>query len=264
MRLADRQQAFGRALLDLDAPPPPGLIGPGGAACPERFAVYRNNRMAALITTLTDAYPVVARLVGEAFFRAMAADYARQTPPTSPILLQYGDGFPEFIDGFPPARDLPYLGDIARLERAWREAYHAAEAASLDPALLVTVPAADYPGLKFTLHPSLRIVHATLPIFALWIANLAADDAIDPVSLEDHCEDLLVLRPEETVEVRRLPQGGAVFIEALARGDDLATAAGAAHAVADGFDLAALLTGLLAAGAFGGFWIAAPALRPQA
>lgn len=258
MRLADRQQAFGLALLDVNAPPPPGLIGPA------RFAVYRNNRMSALIETLIDGYPAVARLVGEPFFRAMAGEYARRALPTSPILLRYGDGFPDFIDGFAPVGDLPYLGDVARLERAWREAYHAAEALPLDPALLATVDPADHPSLCFALHPSVRLVRAKLPIVALWHANLAADGPIAPVTLADEREDILILRPQEEVEVRRLPPGGAAFIEALGEGADLATAAGAAEAEAPAFDLTDVLTGLLTAEALTGFWIVPADPEPQA
>lgn len=261
MRLADRQQGFGLALFDLDAPPPPGLVGPGGAACPERFAVYRNNRMSSLIETLVAAYPAVVRLVGLPFFRAMAGEYARNILPATPILLRYGDGFPAFIDDFPPAVDLPYLGDVARLELAWREAYHAAEALPLDPALLATVVPADQPFLRFTLHPSLRLVRAKLPVLALWEANLSADDSIVPVVLDDRAEDILILRPREEVEVRSLPPGGAAFIEALGQGADLAASAGAA--AADGGDLAGLLTGLLGAEAFTGFWIGPQDTGPQ-
>ena len=72
-QLADRQREFGAAILDARRPPPRGLVGPDGAPSARRFAVYRNNVVVGLIETLKDAYPVVHRLVGAEFFRAMTA-----------------------------------------------------------------------------------------------------------------------------------------------------------------------------------------------
>ena len=45
--------------------------------------------------------------------------------------MLYGDGFPAFVASFPPAGAIPFLADVARLENAWVEAYHAAEAGAL-------------------------------------------------------------------------------------------------------------------------------------
>lgn len=81
-----------------------------------RLAVYRNNVVGSLIDALADAFPVAQQLVGVAFFRAMAGVFARQAPPRSRILAHYGEGFAEFIEGFEPARSVPYLADVARLE----------------------------------------------------------------------------------------------------------------------------------------------------
>src|SRR5207237_10685968 len=138
--LADRQRAFSEALLDRDRPVPPGPVGPDGEPSPRRFGVYRNNVVASLAAALKDTFPAICRIVGEEFFGAMARSYVLQAPPASPILLDYGDSFPDFIAGFEPAATLPYLADVARIERAWNEAYHAAEAAPLDPTAFAAVP----------------------------------------------------------------------------------------------------------------------------
>ena len=145
MSLADRQRRFGAALLDNRLAPPNGLIGPDGKPSATRFAVYRNNVMTGLIEALSDAFPVLKRLVGDEFFRAMAGVYARAEPPDSPILLHYGAGFPAYIALFPPLKDFAGLADVARLERAWTESYHAIEAAPADVAPLLTLPPAVAP-----------------------------------------------------------------------------------------------------------------------
>jgi hypothetical protein len=139
VRLADRQRAFAAALLDASQPIPAGVVDPTGKPCPRRFGVYRNNVLSGLIEALQESFPAVRRLVGEECFRAMARLYAILSPPRSAVMLQYGADFPAFIAGFEPTAALPYLPEVARIERAWLEAYHAMEAVQLDPATLATV-----------------------------------------------------------------------------------------------------------------------------
>ncbi len=249
--LAERQADFTAALLDPARPAPPGLVGPDGEDSARRFAIYRNNVSVALIGALEANFPATCRIVGEEFFHAMARAYALLAPPASPILLDYGAGFPDFIARFAPADPLPYLADVARIERSWTEAYHAPEAQPLDPAMLSCVPADEAAKLCFTLHPSVRIVRSPFPALTIWRMNVA-DGVPAPVDLDSGGEDTLVTRPDAEVEVRSVPAGGAEFIEALAQGHHLVEAAKAGLRVAAEFDLAANLTALLGAGVFVG------------
>ncbi len=129
MRLHD----FATALLDPARPVPPGLIGPDGKPSARRFNVYRNNVVAGLTRVLREGFPATARLVGDEFFAATAREYAMGEPPDTPMLFDYGKGFPDFLERFAPVAHLPYLPDVARIERAWVEAYHAPEACALHP-----------------------------------------------------------------------------------------------------------------------------------
>ena len=116
-RLAERQGDFAAALLDPGRPMPIGLVGPDGEPSPKRFAVYRNNVVVGLMEALKDAFPAVHRIVGADFFRAMARAYARVEPPRSPIMLDYGAGFPDFVRQFEPAAVLPYLAVLVLVRR---------------------------------------------------------------------------------------------------------------------------------------------------
>ena len=131
--LSEVQAGFAAALLDPAAPVPAGIVGPDRRPAPRRFAVYRNNVVSALANAVAGSFPAVKRIVGEDFFRAMARAYVLAEPPTSPVLLDYGITFPDFIARFAPAASLPYLPDVARIERRWREAYHAEDAEPLPP-----------------------------------------------------------------------------------------------------------------------------------
>ncbi len=122
------EATFSAALLDPARPCPAGLVAWNGSDPAPRLAVYRNNVVASLIDALATTFPVVHQLVGTDFFRAMAAVFVRQAPPSSPVLARYGDGFAAFVRHFGPAAGLPYLADVACLEFARVRAYHAADA----------------------------------------------------------------------------------------------------------------------------------------
>jgi hypothetical protein len=247
--LAERQRAFSAALLDSYAAVPPGLSGPDGVPSARRFSVYRNNVVAGLSEALKASYPAVCRIVGEDFFRAMAREFVRAEPPRSPLLFEYGAGFAGFIERFEPSRSLPYLPDVARIERAWSEAYYAADADPLQPAELAAIPEEELAGIRFRPHPSLRVARSRYPALTIWRMNVA-DGVPAPVDLSAGGEDCLIVRPAAEVVARSVPPGGAVFLMRLIDGGTLYAAADAALAEDGRFDLAANLAGLLAAGAF--------------
>ena len=260
--LAERQRDFAAALLDPDRAPPPGLVGPDREESARRFAVYRNNVVVGLIDALGAAYPAVHRIVGEEYFRAVARAYILAEPPRSPIVLQYGEGFADFIGEFEPAAPLPYLRDVARIERAWTESYHAAEAAPLDPSALASIAPDRLPEVRLVIHPSARVVQSRFPALTIWRMNV--DDGVSaPVDLAQGGEDALIARPKAEVEVRRLPAGGAVFVRALAEGLSLLAAADAAMKAESDFDLTDNLAGLIRAQALIGCAVAEPQIARE-
>lgn len=244
--LADVQAEFAAALIDPDLGAPSNVSGPDGAPAPRRFGVYRNNVIAGLVNALASSYPAVRRIVGEEFFRAMARRYVLASPPRSPVLMDYGASFADFIGTFQPASSLSYLPDVARIERAWREAYHAEDMAPLTREIIAQIPADKLAGASFSLHPSLRVVSSKYPALRIWRMNTAGE-TVAPVDLSV-AEDTMIVRPEADVEVRLMPPGGAVFVLALGAGDPLGTAAGAAIDADAAFDLAGNIAGLVSAG----------------
>lgn len=248
-QLVERLRGFATALLDPALAVPPGLVGPDGEHSARRFGVYRNNVVVGLTEALQANFPAVCRLVGEEFFQAMARIYVALAPPTSPILLDYGTGFAEFIAGFEPAQSLPYLPEVARIERAWTEAYHACEARALSAGAFANVPGDAFGGMRLTLHPSLRIVRCQYPALTIWRMNVG-DGVPAPVDIDAGGQDALVIRSAADVEIRLLPAGGADFLASLQRGECLADATKSALSADGQFDLSEALAVLISAGAF--------------
>lgn len=251
MSLLDRQRGFGAAILDNRLPAPQGLVGPDGKPSPRRFAVYRNNVMVGLIDALSDAFPVVRRLAGDEFFRAMAGVYARQEPPASPILLNYGAGFADFLAVFPPLKDLPFIADVARIERAWVEAYHATEATPADVAPLLHMSPAQMGAQHFRFHPSVRLVRSAHPVCSIWQANQPGQ--LPQAVVASGAEDALILRPVAEVSLQRLSPGVAPFLGRLMIGGSLTQAATEGFLATPHFDFAKALSGLLLSGALIGW-----------
>jgi hypothetical protein len=239
--------AFSHALLKPDSETPALVSGPPGKAAARRYNVYRNNVTVSLIDALAAIYPAVQRITGVEFFRAMARRHIRETPPSSPLLFEYGRDFPEFIEGYEYARCMPWLADTARIERAWLDAYHAADAPSLSATDLASVPSERLADLVFMPHPATRVVRLRFAAVTIFAANRAAG----PVETIDasQAEDALITRPEFDVLVRRLAPGHAEFLSALFAERPFGEAAGAALEAHPDFDIGMGLTTLIQSGA---------------
>lgn len=233
------QAVFAAALLDPEAAVPVGLVDPAGRPAAGRFSVYRNNVAGPLTRALEAGFPTVRALVGDAFFAAMALAYLRAHPPRSRIMMLYGADFPAFLAGFPPVAHLGYLPDVARLEIALRNSYHAADSQPLAEAEFQRLLGADIAGLRLRLAPSLRLLRSRWPVVSIWAAHQAGGPPPRPGP-----EDALILRPEFDPRPQILPRGGADYVAGLLERRSLGESL---ELAGPGLDLAALL-GLLIAG----------------
>lgn len=239
------QDQFAGALLDAERVVPRAVSSHTTRTPQKRFAVYRNNVIVGLSEALRTQFPATERIVGTEFFAALARVYVSSEPPRSPVMMNYGERFPAFIERFEPAAEIPYLADVARLEIARTQAYHAADATPLDAAAWQRIDADALGKLCVVLHPSLRIVRSAFPVVTIWSMN---SGGMEPASIED-CgpEDAVIVRPRGDVEVRQLPQGGAAFLDALAAGMPLGEAAADAADADAAFELSVNLAGLIGA-----------------
>jgi hypothetical protein len=253
--LRELQFAFGDALLGGAHGVPCGYIlqhvRENGLTAAQRVAIYANNVQETLVCALRATFPVVERLVGERFFRAAAVRHVRGYPSTSGDVRRYGDGFAHFLDQFAPAADLPYLGDVARLEWARNTSVDAPDAAQpLDLARLARIPETRWEEISFTLDPSARLVASLYPVDRIWQVN--QDDARDDarVSLDEGGTHLLLLRRAGEVAIHRLDLAEFAFLSALQRGEPLADALERGYEANEGFPLGSVLQKHIALGTF--------------
>ena len=216
--LATLQRDVLRTLLDEDRELAPGL------------EVYRRGVRGNQAAALAASYPVVQRLVGEAFFAEAARRYASAHPSSSGDLNEYGGCFAAFLATYPHAATLPYLPDVARLEWACHECEQAPDAAAFDFAALAAVAPDQHAGLRFTLHPSVRLVASAHPVVSIHAANAPGRDGT-PDRVHG-AQFALVHRVDAHARVRSCEREHFVLLEALARGDSLGATRAAPDALA--------------------------------
>ncbi|MCH2248762.1 MAG: putative DNA-binding domain-containing protein [Cognatishimia sp.] len=237
------QTDFTEALLRPDLPHPENLIDHAGRPAGKRFDVYRNNVVLSLTEALETSFPVLQKLLGEQFFGAMAGLFVRQHPPTTPMMMYYGEEMPAFLTGFEPVAKYPYLPDVARLELAMRQSYHAADATAIDPQIIATLPADQLMAARLEIAPSLKLLRSRWPIFSIWSAQTHGTAMPEAPS----GEALIITRAEFDPAPQLLPAGGATFVMALQEGEAFGQALDKATTAIPDFDLQTTL-GLLIAG----------------
>ncbi|MBI6690216.1 DUF2063 domain-containing protein, partial [Pseudomonas carnis] len=166
-------------------------------------------------------------------------------PPTSPLISEYGGTFADFIQGFEPAWSVPYLADVARLERLRVRAYHAADCQVLDQhcVLRQLQGCAQLGQLRVRLHPSLATLESSYAVVSVWAAH-QADGAITSLN-PWYAQGALVLRQGLVVKVFAIDRGSVTFINRLNQGAGLEMAIADALQASDEFDLHLCLTLLI-------------------
>lgn len=227
---------------------PAGITAHSADEVSRRFGVYRNNVAVGLTDALAQRFPVIGRLVGAEFFGAMAQVYLAAHPPKSPVLLEWGQTFPDFLLTFLPVAAYPYMADVARIEVARGQAYHAADADAIAPERIAA--AAHDPGrITLTLHPSVQVLHLSHPGVTIWTAN-QPDAGAKPLTLVGS-EIALVLRDRNLqVPVVAIDPGDAALIQAIQKSETLMAAAQNGAFAQPGHDPQPILVRLMQAGVF--------------
>lgn len=245
MRDRGFHDAFEAALRGDGAPLAPWLTD---AQAPG-LDVYRNTIAKGRADVLAAAFPTVARLTGEDWFRGAALEFAAAHPPAEPAMDRYGEAFPDWLAAFPPARELPYLAPVARLDRAFSEAHVAPDAPLLDAAGAAAMDPAALFAARAELHPSARLFWFDWTVASIWLSERGFE-ASETLTWTDTPEGLLVLRPEMAVTAARIDRPTYAFLRACRDGKTLGQAATAALAADPSADLRAVFAVLVEAGAF--------------
>jgi len=205
----------------------------------DRLALYRGNLTAGWERALGEAYPVLRQLVGEEFFAGLARAYGKARPSQDPDLAAFGAHFAAFLEGFAAAAPYPYLPDVARLEWAVHRAHAAPDRTPAGSTALAGLGPEALDAARFTLHPSVALLHSSWAVAALWRAHQPGGPAL-PARADRPC-DVLVVRRGWQVEVMEIGPAEAAALGELAQGSTFGAALEAALETQAPLDLGAML-----------------------
>jgi Putative DNA-binding domain len=146
---------------------------------------HANTISHARIVSLEDTFPLARQHLGDTTFNALAHDYVETDKSRASDTNRIGLGFPDCLND-------PATRELAEIEWAWLESYHAAEATPLTLRDLTALDEAALLALPVAPHPSARTVDISAPISSA-LQELAGQQ---PAAI-------LCIRPG--VEVRLIP-----------------------------------------------------------
>jgi hypothetical protein len=192
-----------------------------------RIDIYRQGYHARLIECLIDDYPVLQHALGEEAFEALCRRYIAEHPSRAPSLNYFGRHMSDFCRTQPLPNPV-FAADLASLEWAVVLGIHAPTAPAIGFEDLGQVPPERWPGARFTLNPSLRVLRLGYPVNAYLQAY--RNDA-SPSMPEPRSNAVAVYRTGRSVWRLELELTMVKLIEALATGATLEAALGEVQAL---------------------------------
>jgi len=239
---------FGAALFDGATEALMPSVSCDGIDAESRIEIYRNNLRETFNRTLALEFPVIQRLVGGDYFRQLALLFLADHPSRSGDLHHIGQHFPRFLARWLENTPYRYLADVASLEWAYQDSLVAADAAPLDPSVLLQVAPDACGELRFMLHPACRLLRSAYPVVRIWRVNQSEAPVTEIVDLASGPERVLVRRTPEGTEFHSLPPGDFALLAALANGATLGEAYDAGCAADPDFNVGTALQRMVALG----------------
>lgn len=223
--LIDTQRRMQALLLAREASEAGDLLD---AASTRGLAVYRHAYRARLVAALRDNYGVLAQVMGDEAFDALAAAYVEANPSPHASIRWYGDGLADFLAGHETLAH-PAFVDVARMDWTLRAVFDAADDAPLDIEALQQLAPEQWPTLRLAPRASARLLAIDWAIEPAWAAlarhaeQRAAGEADVDLELpepEPLTHRLLAWRPQLETRWRSLEADEAALVSAVFEGAD--------------------------------------------
>lgn len=188
------------------------------------LVAYRSHAATQAVRTLAAAYPVLARMLGEENFDALARELWREQPPLHGDLAQWGAALAGLIGRLPDlAAAEPYLADVVRAEWALHQAAMVADAVA-DPPSYALLANTDPARLRLALAPGTACIASSWPVVTLIQAHANEPPELGMAAYRlaaGIAETALVWRQGFRPKLRAAHAGEAAFIAAVQEGRSL-------------------------------------------
>jgi hypothetical protein len=187
---------------------------------------YRAHGRELAPRALGAAFPVLAQLLDEENFGALARAFWLAQPPASGDVAQWGAGLPEFVRHAPQLVDEPFLGDVAQVEWALHRLAFAPDA-TVDLASFDLLTTQEPTTLTLELSPGALCFTSPWPVVSIINAHLGGDPPLAEAARllrERAGETALLWRDGLRPRLRHAAPGEAGFAAALQAGASLGDA----------------------------------------
>ncbi len=146
----------------------------------DRIDIYAKAYSCRLLDCLREEFPATLAVVGPDNFAALVRDYLLHYPPSEPSINHAGRYLAEYLRNHRLVRQWPFIAELARLERAILDVFHAADAPTLSVEGLRMIPPQRWPELELRAHPAVKIVHGEWRVADVLSAVESGDDWSEP------------------------------------------------------------------------------------
>jgi hypothetical protein len=211
------------------------------------MAVYRNTVIHGAVEALRANYPVVEQIVGGEMFEHVAVDFASTCPPRNPVLALYGAEFADWLLHQKWITDLPYLPDVAKVERMHLKCLFAPDDDPMPKEQAKKV--AELRDSTLRLHPALQFAWLSTPAMSIWLAHQRS--VVGEIVPEWRSEGAIFARPEPfKTHSARIGRAAHRLLSGLRLGETLSASMAAASRLYPDENPAAVFTSLVNLGVF--------------
>lgn len=214
MDLAQLQRAVQRQVLGHDDEAVSLVVDDPVVSARTRLGIYADSYVSRLVEALTDTYPVLRAVLGEAAFDELARSYVREVPSTTPSIRWYGERLAAHAYGQAGhTRTAVLLSDLANWEWALACAFDGTDCEPLDPATLSSIAPTDWAQLRFRFVPTLARVRMHSDAVAWWRAQQRGESMPEPQA-DAHPSEWVIWRAGLKVQFRSLSLPEAWLLDA--------------------------------------------------
>jgi putative DNA-binding protein len=208
----------------------------------ERVAIYADAYFYRLLEVFKEDFPATLAVLGDTHFHNLITGYLIEYPPTEPSIMHAGRHLPDFMRGHPLTESLPFIADLATLERALVEIFHAADATPLTAADLSVIPSEQWPALAMRRHPASRLLKFGWHVEDIQRAVERQESWQAPAAAAVH---ILVSRRDGKIFYRALESDERAALRLVEKGASFAAICEAVAGDTGEHDAAARISGLL-------------------
>lgn len=185
----------------------------------KRVSICREKVRRKLNAQIKEVFTTVHAILGEIGFVDCCEAFLQSKAPLNPVDLGFASEFPDFLASFEQVESFPYLADVAMLDLGYYKSSFADESPSISNAFFSQLTPELLTVRKVQLHPACYWLSSDYAIYDIWQLYHAH---LPPQNINHRKpQDVIIIRPEQKVELHEIDPGFVKVLDALDSGETL-------------------------------------------